>query len=85
MAGSAGLMDERVKTDIRLSKRLQRDVNEITHRLALSKNTFFSLATIRLLTELAPFATTGIKKRKQIFKNLRDHFQQLLDEAESAA
>ncbi len=85
MAGRAGLMDERVKTDIRLAKRLQRDVDDITHRLALSKNTFFSLATIRLLTEIVPFATVGTKKRKQMLKNLRDHFQQLLDEADAAA
>ncbi len=85
MAGRAGMMDERVKTDIRLAKRVSKDVDEITHRLALSKNTFFSLATIRLLTELVPFATIGTKKRKQMIRNLREHFQQLLDEAEKAA
>lgn len=84
MAATKGPLDERVKTDVRISGRVLRLVTEQSHVLGLSKNALFTLGACLLTAKLVPLLR-GVKKRSAMLDRLEDLFRGTIEEARRAA
>ena len=83
-ASRTGPLDERVKTDLRMPMRVLREVEDACHRLGMSKNTFFTLATVLLAVKVAPIISAK-KKRATLLRHLEEMFQKVMKDAKKAA
>ena len=76
MTGEPG-KSTRVKTDLRLPRRLVRRVEALCCELGIPKNAFFTLAGARLLMELAPLSGPAVK-REYLIADLEKIFQRVI-------
>lgn len=83
-ASNKGPLDERVKTDIRISERVMRHIEDAIHPLGIPKNTFFTLASCDYVVKLAPLVK-GTKKREKMILDIERLFQKTLKEIREAA
>lgn len=83
-ASRKGPLDERVKTDLRMPMRVLREVDDLCHKLGMSKNTFFTMATVLLVVQLTPLLG-GKKKRQTMIGDLEALFQKVMGDAKRAA
>lgn len=79
-----GPMQDRVKTDVRLPKKLAKHIEKTCEALGIQKNAFFVLAAGKLLTELGPILMPG-KKRGAAVKDVDELFQKVISAAREAA
>ncbi len=83
-ASAKGPLDERVKTDIRISERVLRVVSEQSQTLGIPKNALFAMAVCLLSVRLVPMLR-GAKKRSTMLTKIEGLFQETLKEARRAA
>ena len=83
-ASAKGPLDERVKTDIRISERVLRVVSEQSQTLGIPKNALFAMAVCLLSVRLVPMLA-GVKKRATMLSRIEVLFQETLKEARKAA
>lgn len=80
----AGPLDKRVRTDVRMSERILRVMDEQCQTLGIPKNAFFTMAACILAVKFVPLLK-GTKKRKTMLSNIEKLFQETLDEARAAS
>jgi len=85
MSGSVlGPAKKRIKTDVRLPVTVTEWVDWLCFELQIQKNVFFTLAAVRLVTDLSPFFVAR-KKRAAYLREIEEFFQKLFDEVKKAA
>lgn len=77
-------MPERIKTDVRMSPKVMKQVDEMAQQLGIPKNAFITVSVCRMLTEMAPFVK-GHKKRSTLLSNVELVFQKVMGVAKKAA
>ncbi len=73
------MLDERVKTDIRMPVAVHADLDELCHDLGLTKNAVFMLGMVDAMSRLIPLVKNK-RKRKTMIKNIESMFQKIIDE-----
>ncbi len=79
-----GAMTNRVKTDVRLPKKLVGAVEAVCEALGVPKNAFFVLSSAVFSAMVLPLVSPG-KRRVVLLKEIEVEFQRLLAEARKAA
>ena len=79
----SGPLDKRVRTDVRMSERILRVMDEQCQTLGIPKNAFFTMAACTFAVKLVPLLY-GVKKQKIMFANLEKLFHETLEEARAA-
>ena len=70
-----GAHKDRVKTDVRLSPKLTKQVDIFCKYLGLPKNVFYTVAACSLLIQWGPFLT--VKKQRILYEMLSDLVQKV--------
>ena len=83
-ASANGPLDERVKTDIRISEQVLRVVSEQSQTLGIPKNALFAMAVCLLSVRLIPMLK-DTKKRSAMLAKIEGLFQETMKEARRAA
>lgn len=83
-ASVRGPLDERVRTDVRMSKRVLRTLQEQGEVLGIPKNALFTIGACFLAARLIPLLS-GVKKRAQMLDDIENLFKEVLEEARKTA
>lgn len=73
-------LTDRVKTDLRLPRKLVDHVAAVAQQVGLPKNAFFAVAAAKLASEFSTRYVEG-KKRKTLLKELRRDVDKAFDAA----
>lgn len=73
-------LNERVKTDMRLPRRLINLVEEASLQLGIPKNAFMAIAAAKLVAELSKNLGPG-KKRLRLIYELEEEVQKIFEDA----
>jgi hypothetical protein len=77
-------LNERVKTDMRLPRRLVVLIEEASLQLGVPKNALMVIAAAKLVAELSKGVTPG-KKRLKMLDELEEEVQKVFDDAKKRA
>lgn len=76
-ASNIGPLEDRVKTDVRLSKSVLKQVELLAYKIGVPKNTFFVLGISLLASQLLPLLASD-KKRKDLLRDVEKLFQKTM-------
>jgi hypothetical protein len=79
MTGKSSILgghNDRVKTDVRLSPELTKQVNAMCSKLGIPKNAFYTFAACEALIRLAPLLKT-MKESTVLYKSLEKLLQKI--------
>lgn len=83
-ASKKGPFDERVKTDLRISGRTNEVVEELSRKIGIPKNAFYTMAACSFAARLLPLVQ-GARKRDQMRLIVEKTFQKILDDTRKSA
>ena len=73
-------LDRRAKTDIRMSVLLQKVVTDLTKKLGIPKNSYYTMAAATYAAQLVPLMP-GLKRRETMLDRLQRVFDDAMREA----
>ncbi len=79
-----GPLDERVRTDVRMSERVLRILGEQGQKLGMPKNAMFTMGACLLAARLVPLIQ-GVKKRSAMLDKIEALFWETIKEARKVA
>jgi hypothetical protein len=69
-AAAKGPLDERVRTDLRISGRVLRVLGEQGRKLGIPKNALFTLGACLISAKLVPMLARGPRKRNEMLDDI---------------
>ncbi len=78
-----GALADRVKTDVRVPEDLSKTIDELSHKLGVTKNAFYVLGAIKLASEVVGTAY-GKNAQKKVLTELQKQIKSMLDTLEPA-
>ncbi len=81
---SLGALADRVKTDVRVPEDLSKTIDDLSHKLGLTKNAFYVLGAIKLASEITSMAYDK-RTTKRLLTSLQKQIETMLAALENPA